>query len=72
MDHIVSTISLSNHLIALNNLYTGSDWKTDRLARSYLRTIHKTLVGIDPNSWYVSDEEEALIALVGEDLKEFV
>ncbi len=72
MNYIVSKISLSNHLIALDNMYTRSKWKTDPLDRSLLRTIHKTLVGIDPNAWYVSDEEEDLIALVGEDLKEFV
>lgn len=68
MNHIVSTISLSNYLNALAAFYSSGLWKTNSTQRSHLQSLYTDLSNINPNDWYLSDAEEAIIKLVGKAL----
>jgi hypothetical protein len=62
MNEIISSINISNYINTLSNIYRGGTWKNREHVLVVMRSLIVCLRNVKPNEWYLTDEEDALIA----------
>ena len=62
MNEIISSITISNYTTALSEIYNGGTWKKSNHDLAVMRSLIVALEDVKPNEWYLTDEEDALIA----------
>jgi hypothetical protein len=70
MDEIVSTAYLSAALRNLAEIYDTSSWRRDIAALQDMGYLYYRLSRVNPNDWYLTDEEAGLVRNVGRLLTE--
>lgn len=69
-NEIRTTLYVSAAVYTLSEIYNTSLWRTDLIALQDMGHLYHRLSNINPNDWYLSDEEIALVRKVGRLLNE--
>jgi hypothetical protein len=64
-DEIITTLRLSAAVYALDLIYETASWRTNIADLQTMGRIYLHLSRINPNDWYLTDEETDLVKSVG-------